>query len=63
MKKFHLLLPVEQIIQTVSEKLEDGEGLSTVPANQSLAFHVSRFPRGSETTEQQTCVARNIHGG
>lgn len=44
MKKFYLLWPAERILQTASEELEDGENLSTVPAEPSLAILASRFP-------------------
>lgn len=44
MKKFYLLWSVERILQTVSEKLEDGEGSPTRPAKPSLAILASHFP-------------------
>ena len=63
MKEFDLLWPVERILQTVSEKLEDGDSSPTVPAKPSLAILASRFPRGSEVAEPQIYVGRNNHGG
>ena len=44
MKKFYLLWSVERILQTVSEKLEDGESSSKSPAKPSLAILATRFP-------------------
>ncbi len=42
MKKFYLLWSVERILQTVSEKLEDGESSSKRPAKPSLAILATR---------------------
>ena len=44
MKKFYLLWSVSRILQTVSEKSEDGESSSKRPAKPSLAILATRFP-------------------
>ncbi len=44
MKKFYLLWSDSRILQTVSEKSEDGESSSKRPAKPSLAILATRFP-------------------